>query len=314
MMTPKGPQVLEFNCRLGDPETQPLLLRLKSDLLDMIEGVVEGRLGKVRPDWDERASVCIVMASGGYPGSYDKGKEIKGLDQALALDGVGIFHAGTKADGKKILTAGGRVLGLCALGDGIGAAIPRAYEAAEKVSWPGLHYRRDIGQKALDRPLVGLVLGSDSDWPVMKAAAEKLADLGLPFEARVLSAHRTPEEARRYAREAASRGLKVLIAAAGGAAHLAGVLAGQTVLPVIGVPLAATPLGGMDALLATVQMPPGVPVATVGLDKWGAINAAILAAQVLATGRPELAKRLADEKEKLKEKVKAGEERLKGEL
>ena len=157
-------------------------------------------------------------------------------------------------------------------------------------------------------------MGSDSDWPTMKACADKLAALKIPFEVRVMSAHRTPDQAGAYAKAARSRGIKVLIAAAGGAAHLAGALAGHSTLPIIGVPLNATALNGLDALLATVQMPPGVPVATVSLDKWGALNAAVLAAQILSLSDPGLAGRMAQEKEQMKVKVAKGNQKVADEL
>src|SRR5262249_33217992 len=132
-----------------------------------------------------------------------------------------------------------------------------------------------------NRSRVAILMGSDSDWPVMSATAARLDALGIPCEAHVLSAHRSPEATARVARGARAAGIEVLICAAGGAAHLAGAVAAQTTLPVIGVPLDATGMGGMDALLATVQMPPGVPVATVAVGKFGAENAAVLAAQIL---------------------------------
>lgn len=139
---------------------------------------------------------------------------------------------------------------------------------------------------------VGLLMGSDSDWAVMEECAKTLAKFGIEVEVRVLSAHRTPEEAGTFARTARERGIKVIIAAAGGAAHLAGAMAAHSTLPVIGVPLAATPLAGLDALLATVQMPPGVPVATVGIGSFGAVNAALLAAQIIGVGDPAMAKKM----------------------
>ncbi len=142
------------------------------------------------------------------------------------------------------------------------------------------------------RPLVGIVLGSDSDREVMQEAARTLTEFDVPFEVVVASAHRSPDLLDRYARSAEEQGIRVLIAAAGGAAHLAGALAARTVLPVIGVPLEATGLGGLDALLSTVQMPPGVPVATVSIGSWGARNAAVLAVQMLAVHDPELRSRL----------------------
>jgi phosphoribosylaminoimidazole carboxylase PurE protein len=131
-------------------------------------------------------------------------------------------------------------------------------------------------------PRVAVLMGSDSDLPVMKDCAKVLEDYGLEYDLRVLSAHRSPEEAARFAREARDRGLQVIICAAGGAAHLAGAVAAQTTLPVIGVPLASSPLQGFDALLSTVQMPPGVPVATVGVGAMGAANAAHLAVTIMA--------------------------------
>ena len=142
-------------------------------------------------------------------------------------------------------------------------------------------------------PVVAVVMGSDSDWPVMKETALLLKKLKLPFAARVISAHRTPEEARAFARGAERKGVKVIIAAAGGAAHLAGALASWTTLPVIGVPMEGWALSGLDALLSTAQMPGGVPVATVAIGKAGARNAAILAAEILALNDKALAGRVA---------------------
>ena len=155
-------------------------------------------------------------------------------------------------------------------------------------------------------PVVSIIMGSVSDLPVMNKAAQFLDEMEIPFEMNALSAHRTPEEVERFAKGARGRGIRVIIAAAGMAAHLGGVIASMTTLPVIGVPIAAS-LDGIDALLATVQMPPGIPVATVGIN--GAQNAAILAAQMLAIGDTKLADRLADYKDGLKQKiVKANEE------
>ena len=155
-------------------------------------------------------------------------------------------------------------------------------------------------------PQVSIIMGSVSDLPVMNKAAQFLDEMEIPFEMNALSAHRTPEEVERFARGAEGRGIRVIIAAAGMAAHLCGVLASMTTLPVVGVPIAAS-LDGIDALLAIVQMPPGIPVATVGIN--GAQNAAILAAQMLALSDEALARRLANYKEGLKKKiVKANEE------
>ena len=152
-------------------------------------------------------------------------------------------------------------------------------------------------------PKVGIVMGSDSDLGVMQAAADILKQFGIPFEMTVASAHRTPERAMRFATEARDRGVRVIIAGAGHAAHLAGVLAAHTTLPVIGVPIDSSCLQGMDSLLSTVQMPPGIPVATVSIGKSGAKNAGILAAQILAVDDAELGARLASFKQEMAEQV-----------
>ena len=152
-------------------------------------------------------------------------------------------------------------------------------------------------------PKVGIVMGSDSDLPVMEKCAQVLDDFGVSYEITVMSAHRTPERAAKYAQTASERGLKVLIAGAGMAAHLAGALAAQCILPVIGVPLDASSLKGVDALLATVQMPPGIPVATVAIGSAGAKNAAILAVQILATNDAHLTKKLEDHRLQMEEEV-----------
>ncbi len=296
-------EVLEFNCRFGDPEAQPLLMRLKSDVIDIFEAVIDGRLDQVEMKIDPRPTVCVVMASGGYPGSYEQGKAIRGLKKASEVPGVVVFHAGTKVRKGRVATAGGRVLGITAVGKDLAKAISSAYKAVGLISWTGSFYRTDIGAKALSRrneidarPVVGIVMGSDSDLPVMKAAADFFSAMKIPYEMTVASAHRTPERAAKFASTAQERGLKIIIAGAGMAAHLAGVLAAHTDLPVIGVPLDASPLNGLDALLATVQMPPGVPVATMGIGKSGAKNAAVLATKILALSDRRLAAKVAEYK------------------
>ena len=153
--------------------------------------------------------------------------------------------------------------------------------------------------------LVGIVMGSESDRAVMDEAAKVLSDFGIGCEVAVRSAHRTPEAAATWARTAKGRGLRVIIAAAGGAAHLAGAMAAHTRLPVLGVPLASSPLGGFDALLSTVQMPPGVPVGTLGVGAWGARNAAFLALRILAVSDAALAKRLEAHAERMARGAKA---------
>jgi len=149
MLTQGGPRVLEFNARFGDPETQPILMRMKGDLLEVMLAVCDGKLDQVELSWDKRPAVCVVMASGGYPGKYEKGKVISGLEEAGKLKDVKVFHAGTAQRGGDIVTNGGRVLGVTAIGDTVAQAKARAYEAAAMISFEGAYYRRDIADKAL---------------------------------------------------------------------------------------------------------------------------------------------------------------------
>jgi phosphoribosylamine--glycine ligase len=154
MVTPQGPRVLEYNCRLGDPEAQPLLMRLRTDLLDLLEAAADDRLGEFaegRLEWDPRPAVCVVIASRGYPGPYERGLVVKGLAEGGRLPDVKVFHAGTRRDGDRVLTDGGRVLGVTALGDTLADARRRAYEAVACIEIPGAFYRRDIADKALRR-------------------------------------------------------------------------------------------------------------------------------------------------------------------
>ena len=145
------PYVLEFNCRFGDPETQPILTRLKSDLLDVSIAITTERLSRMTLEWRPEASVCVVAASGGYPGKYDKGKVITGLEEVKKMEDVVVFHAGTAFQDGNCVTAGGRVLGVTALGEDIKKARDRAYEAIEKIHFEGMHYRKDIARRAIDR-------------------------------------------------------------------------------------------------------------------------------------------------------------------
>src|SRR5579862_5428808 len=157
----------------------------------------------------------------------------------------------------------------------------------------------------MEKPLVGVIMGSKSDWEVMRASTDTLAKFGVPHEARVLSAHRSPALTAEYASTAEKRGLEVIIAAAGGAAHLAGVIAAHTILPVLGVPMESASLKGMDSLLSTVQMPGGIPVGTLAIGKPGATNAALLAVAILATNDPALREKLRAFREEQSKKVLA---------
>jgi phosphoribosylaminoimidazole carboxylase PurE protein len=163
----------------------------------------------------------------------------------------------------------------------------------------------------MSKPLVSIVMGSDSDLDIMREAAKALEDFGIAYEIDVTSAHRSPDRTADYARKAVGRGIRVIIAGAGGAAHLAGVIAAHTSLPVIGVPIPSTALNGLDSLLATVQMPAGIPVATVAIGKPGATNAGILAAQILGIANVSLAKKLQVHKESLANGVEEKSRKLK---
>jgi 5-(carboxyamino)imidazole ribonucleotide mutase len=163
----------------------------------------------------------------------------------------------------------------------------------------------------MSKPLVSIVMGSDSDLEIMRETAKSLEGFGIAYEIDVTSAHRSPERTAEFARKAADRGIRVIVAGAGGAAHLAGVIAAHTSLPVIGVPIPSTALNGLDSLLATVQMPAGIPVATVAIGKAGATNAGILAAQILALGSAALAKKLDAHKENLANSVEEKSKKLK---
>lgn len=149
MLTPAGPKVLEFNVRFGDPECQPLLMRLQTDIADLLKATVDGKLDQIELKWDPRPAVCVVMASGGYPSMYRKGVVIRGLDAAASLPDTKVFHAGTKRDGERIITNGGRVLGVTALGDDLKQAKERAYEAVQCITFTDAMYRRDIADKAI---------------------------------------------------------------------------------------------------------------------------------------------------------------------
>lgn len=302
-------KVLEFNCRFGDPETQPLLMRVKSDIVPVLLGVAKGDISGMTLNIDQRAAVCVVMASGGYPDKYETGFEIHGLRDAIDMSDAMIFHSGTTEKDGKIYTAGGRVLAVTALGDSIEEAIKHAYDVTERINWSALHMRHDIGQKALAmlrrQPKVGIIMGSDSDLAVMEEAAKVLKQFGIPFSVTVASAHRTPAKAASFAEKAYAADMRVIIAGAGMAAHLAGVLAAHTTLPVIGVPIDAGPLQGMDALLSTVQMPPGVPVASMGIGKAGAKNAGLFAVQILAQNDPKLTQDFVKYKKDMAKSVEA---------
>jgi phosphoribosylamine--glycine ligase len=151
MMTARGPMVLEFNCRFGDPETQPIVMRMESDLAEALEASIEGRVSDGDFRWSNDASVCVVMASGGYPGTYDVGKKITGLEEAGKVDGVKVFHAGTTKHDGGYFTAGGRVLGVTARAADLKTAVERAYDGVSRIKFEGAQYRKDIAARALKK-------------------------------------------------------------------------------------------------------------------------------------------------------------------
>jgi phosphoribosylamine---glycine ligase len=151
MMTARGPMVLEFNCRFGDPETQPILMRLESDLVEALEASIDGRVSDGNFRWSTDASVCVVMASGGYPGTFEVGKKISGIEDAEKVAGVKVFHAGTTKHDDAYFTAGGRVLGVTAVAASLDEAVKRAYEAVQKISFGGAYYRKDVAARALKK-------------------------------------------------------------------------------------------------------------------------------------------------------------------
>jgi phosphoribosylamine--glycine ligase len=149
MLTAGGPKVLEFNCRFGDPETQPLMMRLKSDLMQTLLAVADGKLDQIELKWDDRPSVCVVASSKGYPGKYTNGALITGIEAADSMPDTKVFHAATRLDGKRLLTDGGRVLSVTSVGSTIAQAAQRAYAAMDKIHFDGIHYRRDIAHQAI---------------------------------------------------------------------------------------------------------------------------------------------------------------------
>ena len=231
-------KVVEYNCRLGDPECQPLMLRLKSDLFELFMSVIEGNLAQHAPEWSEEAAVCITLASQGYPGAYEKGKIISGIGtseldlQAEEAHVWQIFHAGTSLDGTVYRTQGGRVLGVAARGENLEQALTQAYDIVKQIHWEGMTYRRDIGMRGLvrlrdNRPekSVGIVLGNQSDLALVQKALPILERFNVGYRLYISSAHHSPERTRQFIEESETMGVEVFIAVAGMAAHLPGAVA-----------------------------------------------------------------------------------------
>jgi len=294
MIKNNQPKVIEYNIRFGDPECQPLMMLLDSDFVDIAKAVAKREIGNINVKWKNQAAATVILASGGYPQSYKQGFVIQGLEEIEESNDLMVFHAGTQRDQNRYTTSGGRVLGVTCLGDDLQNALNNAYQVIEKISWPGMQYRRDIGIKGLKRLLtrpankkmVCIIMGSASDKAIAEKATKVFKQFNIEYDIVVSSAHRTPERTRNIIHQAEQNGTEVFIAIAGLAAHLPGVIAAETRLPVIGVPVGGSAMGGQDALLSIVQMPPGIPVATVGIDRGD--NAALLASQILSIKYPEL--------------------------
>lgn len=293
MLTKQGPMLLEFNVRLGDPEAQAILPRLApGEFLRLCLATAKGQLADFSLLLSPRHTCAVVLASAEYPDAPPTPQPVVIDEQELSASRAFLFHNSTTASGTSIKTAGGRVFTVVGEGSSAEAAMAQAYRAVGAVHFPGKQFRTDIGQPWQNRPWVSVIMGSASDLKIMDAAITLLQDLEIAYEVYTVSAHRTPDWMMRYAASAESRGLEVIIAGAGGAAHLPGMVAALTTIPVLGVPISSTELGGLDALLSIAQMPRGVPVGTLAIGLPGAANAALLAASICALTRPVLRKRL----------------------
>ena len=296
MITREGPKVLEFNVRFGDPECQALMLRLRGDLFELMHATATGRLPDARIEWDPRAAACVVMAAEGYPGQL---RERQGHSRSRAPARLGgrrgvprRHEAARRRRGHERRPRARRDRAGRRRRGGRRRGVPgRRRDRLGRNALPPRHRAAGHGAEFMKmrKPQVAVLMGSDSDWEIMSRACKRLESFGVAFDVQVMSAHRTPGRVIEYVTVARERGIRVFIVGAGAAAHLAGVVAAHTTLPVIGVPLDATSLRGLDALLATVQMPAGVPVATVAVGAPGAENAGILAAQILALGDKRVA-------------------------
>jgi len=293
MLTKQGPMLLEFNVRLGDPEAQAILPRLaQGEFLRLCLATATGQLADFSLTISPRHTCTVVLASAEYPTSQPIAQRVFIDEQKLAASQAVLLHNATIVSDELLQTAGGRVFTVVAEGTSAETAMAQAYRGVGAVHFEGMQFRTDIGQPWQRRPWVSVIMGSVSDRNIMDAAILMLQDLEIPHEVCLVSAHRTPDWLVQYAKCAEARGLEVIIAGAGGAAHLPGMVAALTTVPVLGVPVASTDLGGLDSLLSIVQMPRGVPVGTLAIGLPGAANAALLAASICALNRSDVRRRL----------------------
>lgn len=308
--------VLEYNVRLGDPEAQVVLPVFGGDFAEVSLACANGRLSQI--SWPKPCGVAlgVVMASGGYPESFKTGYEITGIK--TEIPNTFVYHAGTKKnEANALVTSGGRVLTVVGISDTLQEAKNLAYSRVNAINFEKEHHRNDIGDKTLkghkDFPVpsrIGIIMGSASDAGLVAKGVSVLNELGIEYETAIASAHRTPLDAENYAKNAKKRGIEVIIAVAGLSAALPGVIAASTTLPVIGVPVKGGAIDGLDALLSIAQMPPGVPVASVGLD--GIKNACLLAVRILGIHDKTVSQKLEEWIKAEAQKVKDSRAKLEG--
>ncbi len=296
-----NPWVLEYNVRFGDPEAEILLPALDEDWADIFDKVAKKQLANYQFTAKPKAANVVILAAQGYPEEPAMGEAI--LPRPELSDHQRLYYAGVTCDDKgNLITGGGRVLAAVGLGNNLNIAYDHAYDLAEKQRFNHAQMRSDIGRKTMQQsPMVGIIMGSKSDIELLNKAAEMLKKFGIPFEGKIASAHRTPDMVTQWCAQAPQKGMKVIIAAAGLSAALPGVVAAHTHLPVIGLPVQSGALQGVDALYSIAQMPPGVPVASVGIN--GAINAALQAIRICAIDDEILQQKLKDYKDKAAEQI-----------
>jgi phosphoribosylamine---glycine ligase len=307
MLTANGPKVLEFNVRFGDPETQVMMPLLDFDLLPVLHGAARGWLPAGDHGFKTGSAVCVVMAAAGYPETPRRGDLIQGIPPEDELSIV--FQAGTRSENDNLYTHGGRVLGVTAWAATLSESQTKAYEICDQIEFAGKQFRSDIGG-IMNSPKVTILMGSENDYDTMEESVKMLKQFQVPFEVFVTSAHRTPERTVQIIDDAVNKGVKVFIIGAGAAAHLAGVVAAHTTLPVIGVPIDSSSLKGVDALYSTVMMPGGIPVASMAIGKAGAQNAGLFAVSILSTSDTDLVEKLAAYRAAMVDKVTARSEAL----
>ncbi len=289
------PFVLEYNVRFGDPEAQVLLPALNEDWADIFDKIAKKRLANYRFTSMPKAANAVVLAAQGYPEKSTIGAPL--LPRVPLSEDQRLYYAGVSSgDHGNLIAGGGRVLAAVGLGNNLTMAYDNAYDLAKRQQFDHAQMRSDIGKKTMQQsPMVGIIMGSKSDMELLNKTVEVLKEFDIPFEGKIASAHRSPDMVMQWSMQAAQKNMKVIIAAAGLSAALPGVVAAHTHLPVIGLPVQTGALQGVDALYSIAQMPPGVPVASVGIN--GAVNAALQAIRICALDDKILQQKLKDYKD-----------------